>query len=197
MRWKCDGQQLPVWPARLPPVDESMLLVLEPLLIRLPSIALCMAIEEQNAQQIKKAPFRINGFSSSNHLPDKETFKRSHFRYVHSDLFKSRAALDSLYFLQFLGENKTFIHHNQPQALPCTTLVILSGISPLVWLSSTFVHSSWIQKQGSQYHSVERRLQFFNITPSLWPPESCLSPSPINATVCEIQLTTREPPSPC
>lgn len=32
-RWECDGQQLPLRPDRLPPVDESMPRVLEPLLI--------------------------------------------------------------------------------------------------------------------------------------------------------------------
>lgn len=66
------------------------------------------------------------------HLPDEDTFKHSHIRYAHSDLFKSRAASDLLYFLQFLGENKTLIRNNQLQALTWTLLVTLSGISPLV-----------------------------------------------------------------
>lgn len=44
-----------------------MLRILEPLLIKLPSIALCMAIEEQNDQQKKG--------SLAFHLPDKEMFK--------------------------------------------------------------------------------------------------------------------------
>lgn len=36
------------------------------------------------------------------------------------------------------------------------------------WLSSTSIHSSWIQKGASQYHTAERRLQFFNISLASW-----------------------------
>lgn len=59
----------------------------------------------------------IDGLPSPNHLPAKETFKLGHVCYAHLDLLKCRAASDSLYFLQYLGENKTFFSNNQLQAI--------------------------------------------------------------------------------
>lgn len=52
--------------------------------------------------------------------------------------------------------------------LCCVLLAESGSLNALLWLSSTSIHSSWIQKGASQYHRAERRLQFFNISLASW-----------------------------
>lgn len=108
-RWECDGQQLPPWPARLPLVDESMPLVLEPLLIRGQRAALRRSLHgyRKTKRRKEKGSRVIDGDPSPNHLPAEETFRHSRLCCAHLNLLKRWAAADSIYFLPFPGENKT------------------------------------------------------------------------------------------